>query len=177
MAGSGDDCEWEERLQDWIDGDLDPGESEAVLAHVARCASCGARIDALRALDDQLARCLPRLALDEDFNRRVRAGAGSISRDLASARARLERDWQDQESALLGVRRKIRNWIILNVLAISLLIALATVFWRLPDVSSWLDRLFARTPYPAWSVSLSLAAISTVVAFTIMGWLTTTEPD
>lgn len=175
MARPGNDCEWEDRLQDWIDGDLRADESEAVLAHAARCASRRARIDALCMLDNQLARSLPRLALDDDFNRRVLTVAASISRDLASARARLERDWLDQESALLRVRRRIRNRILLDVLALSLVTVLATTFWPMPD-SEWLDGTLSISD-PASSLSLSLAAISTVVAFAIVGLLAATERD
>lgn len=175
MAGSGEDCAWEERLQDWIDGDLDAGESEAVLAHAARCESCSERIETLRELDDQLARCLPPLALDEDFDRRVLGGVGSVPRDLASARSRIEREWQDQQEALRRGRRRIWNWIILDAGAISLLIAVATRFSPPPDAPAWPDRLLALTPDPAWSASLLLAAVSTAVALAIVGLLAMSE--
>lgn len=175
MAGSGEKCEWEERLQDWIDGDVDASESEAVFAHAAPCASCGERIEALRTLDAQLARCLPPLALDEGFDRRVLTGVGGVPRDLASARSRIEREWQDQQEALRRGQRRVWNWIILDAAAISLLIALATTSWPLPDAAAWSDRLLALTPDTVWSASLLLAAASTAVALAIVGLLATIE--
>ena len=175
MGGSRKNCEWEERLQDWIDGDVDAGEAEAVLAHAAGCASCGERIEALRTLDNQLASCLPRPALDDDFDRRVLASVGRISGELASARSRLQRDWQEQQTGLRRSRRRIWNWIILDAAAILMLIALATRFWSRPDVAAWADRLVALTPDPLWSVSLWLAASSTAVALAIVGLLAATK--
>ncbi len=176
MAGSGDDCEWQERLQEWIDGDLGAGESEAVLAHAARCASCGEQMNALRAIHDQLATCLPRTTLDDEFNRRVLMGVDSASTDVDSARAHLEGDRRAQEAALIRRLRRIYNWTILDLVGILLLTGLATTVWQtLPDVSAWLDREFALTDYSPWLVCVSLASLSTVVAFAIVRLLATTE--
>ena len=42
--------EVDERLDDWIDGDLEPGAAAEVQAHLAACAECQARERRLRQL-------------------------------------------------------------------------------------------------------------------------------
>ena len=48
--------EWNDRLQDWLDGDLDATETAALQAHMADCASCRARAEELQQLDRSLCR-------------------------------------------------------------------------------------------------------------------------
>jgi anti-sigma factor RsiW len=50
------DIQWNDRLQDWLDGDLDASDTAALLAHMADCAACRARADELQALDRSLRR-------------------------------------------------------------------------------------------------------------------------
>jgi anti-sigma factor RsiW len=62
------DIEWNDRLQDWLDGDLDAADAAALQAHMAGCAACRARADELQALDRSLRSAAPRLALDDAFD-------------------------------------------------------------------------------------------------------------
>jgi anti-sigma factor RsiW len=168
------DCEWEERLQDWLDGDIDASESQLVSAHAATCPTCGERLAALRALDDQLSVGLPPVALGQAFNRRVLAATGLLSRDTA-APARLEREWQQQKTWLLRGRRRIFFWVSIDILAVAALVALVASFGSRPISLAWLGRLMALAPHPGWYLLAALAALSSVAALSIVRVLATTE--
>ena len=40
---------WNDRLQDWLDGDLTAADAAALQAHMAECAMCRARAEELQA--------------------------------------------------------------------------------------------------------------------------------
>jgi len=131
VADSADHFEWDERLQDWIDGDLDPAASAALEAHLAGCDECQARLQAFRAVDATLSGSLARQTLPASFDRAVlervdrAANAGH-----AAARARLEQAWQAEIGAFSRQwRTAFRSMILNTVLATALL---ATLLTRLP---------------------------------------------
>jgi anti-sigma factor RsiW len=59
------DIQWNDRLQDWLDGDIDAADAAALQAHLADCDECRERIDELQALDRELRSAAPRLALGD----------------------------------------------------------------------------------------------------------------
>ena len=172
-------CDWEERLQDWIDGDLDPAQSAAFDEHIAGCLSCHARMNALQALDAALSRSFSQETPEESFDRRVLERiAAAATADRAAARARVEREWRDQMAALSRQWRNAWRSMILNGLAgAALLVALSTTFSILPSVSRLIDRIWLLTQDASLrpAIPLLVAAGSTVVALWLVRSLALTE--
>lgn len=101
--------EWNDRLQEWLDGDLSAADEAALQAHMAGCALCRARADELRELDFSLSTAAPRLALDAAFDARLFAQIDAIDDSKrAEARQRMERELQQNLQALArGWRRSL----------------------------------------------------------------------
>ena len=101
--------EWNDRLQDWLDGDLSAADEAALQAHMADCALCRARADELRELDFNLSSAAPRLALDDAFDARLFARIDAIDDSKrAEARQRMEQELQQNLQALArGWRRSL----------------------------------------------------------------------
>ena len=103
-AASDHHLEWNDRLQDWLDGDLSAADEAALQAHMADCALCRARADELRELDFSLSTAAPRLALDAAFDARLFAQIDAIDDSKrAEARQRMERELQQNLQALARV--------------------------------------------------------------------------
>jgi anti-sigma factor RsiW len=101
--------EWNDRLQDGLDGDLSAADEAALQAHMADCALCRARADELRELDFNLTTAAPRLALDDAFDARLFAQIDAIDDSKrAAARQRMEQELQQNLRALArGWRRSL----------------------------------------------------------------------
>jgi anti-sigma factor RsiW len=101
--------EWNDRLQDWLDGDLSATDEAALQAHMADCVLCRARAEELRELDFNLSTAAPRLALDTAFDARLFAQIDAIDDSKrAEARQRLEQELQQNLQALArGWRRSL----------------------------------------------------------------------
>jgi anti-sigma factor RsiW len=101
--------EWNDRLQDWLDGDLDASDEAALQAHMADCGLCRARADELRELDFNLASAAPRLALDDAFDAKLFAQLDAIDETKrAEARRRVEQELQrDLRTLARGWRRAL----------------------------------------------------------------------
>lgn len=96
---------WSDRLQDWLDGDVEPAGRALVESHIASCEQCSARAADLRALDDALRVAAPPLALDSAFDARLFAQIDAMDgSQRAAARQRIEQELQDNLTALA------RNW-------------------------------------------------------------------
>jgi anti-sigma factor RsiW len=123
--------EWNDRLQDWLDGDLSTAEGAALQAHMADCALCRARADELRELDFNLASAAPRITLDDSFNARLFAQIDAIDESQrAEARRRIEQELQQNLQALArGWRRS------LLVIATGAIAGVAVAF----GLASWLN--------------------------------------
>lgn len=97
--------EWDDQLQDWLDGELNGADSAAFEAHLAACDSCQQSLAALEKLDTALVAATPPLQLDQAFDQRLFARVETIDESKrAEARQRLELEWQQQMQALS------RNW-------------------------------------------------------------------
>lgn len=134
--------DWDEWLQDRIDGDLEPTQSTALDEHIASCSACRARLDALRAVDAALSGHLsgevPGASFDQIVLKHIVAAADA---DRDAARARVEQEWRDQMAVLSRQWHKAWRSMILNALAGSaLLVAMVTTLRALP----FLSRLTAR---------------------------------
>jgi anti-sigma factor RsiW len=110
--------EWNERLQDWLDGDLSAPETAALQAHMADCAMCRARAEELRQLDFQLTHANPRLALDAAFDSKLLARIDEIDESKrAEARRRVEQELQQDLQALARGWRRALLFILPGVVA------------------------------------------------------------
>jgi anti-sigma factor RsiW len=99
--------EWNDRLQDWLDGDLEAAETAALQAHLADCALCRTRAEELQELDRSLVSAAPRLTLGDAFDARIFAQIDAIDdSQRAEARRRMEQELQQNLQALAhGWRR------------------------------------------------------------------------
>jgi anti-sigma factor RsiW len=123
--------EWNDRLQEWLDGDLSASEAAALQAHMADCELCRARAEELRELDFNLANASPRLALDEAFDARLFARIDAIDEtQRAEARRRIEQELQQNLQALARGWRRALLFIIPGAIA-----GLALAF----GLASWLS--------------------------------------
>jgi anti-sigma factor RsiW len=124
--------EWEDRLQDWLDGDLDAADAAALQAHIVDCAACRARADALQSLDSNLRSAAPRLTLDDAFDAKLFAQIDAIDDSKrAETRQRIEQELQQNLQALARGWRRALLFIVPGVIAgVALAFALA---WWLSD--------------------------------------------
>jgi len=128
-AASDHHLEWNDRLQDWLDGDLSAADEAALQAHMADCALCRARADELRELDFNLSGAAPRLALDAAFDARLFAQIDAIDDSKrAEARQRMERELQQNLQALARGWRRALLFIIPGVIA-GVALAFALTWW------------------------------------------------
>jgi anti-sigma factor RsiW len=120
---------WNDRLQDWLDGDLDAADTVALQAHISDCALCRARAEELQALDRSLRSAAPRLALDETFDAKIFAQIEAIDdTKRAAARQRIEQELQQNLQALArGWRRAV--WFIVPGVVAGVALAFALTWW------------------------------------------------
>ena len=157
-SDSSEHFEWQERLQDWIDGDLDLAHRIAVDEHLANCAACRAHLSALRSLDAALTVGVVTQTLDVTFDRRVVDGLSAASETArVAARLRLEREWRDQQTALSHQWHDVWKSLTLNALAATaVLIALLTAFGLLPAASALIQHTLPVIQYVAFRPSVML---------------------
>jgi anti-sigma factor RsiW len=120
---------WNDRLQDWLDGDLDAADASALQDHMADCAMCRARAEELQALDYSLRNAAPRLALDDTFDARIFAQIEAIDDSKrAAARQRIEQELQHNLQALARGWRRALLFIVPGVIA-GVALAFALTWW------------------------------------------------
>jgi anti-sigma factor RsiW len=120
---------WNDRLQDWLDGDLDAADTAALQAHMADCPMCRARADELQALDQSLRSAAPRLALNDAFDAKIFAQIEAIDDSKrAEARKRIEQELQQNLQALARGWRRALLFIVPGVVA-GVALAFALSWW------------------------------------------------
>jgi anti-sigma factor RsiW len=123
------DIQWNDRLQDWLDGDIDAADAAALEAHMADCAACRARADELQALDRSLRSAAPRLALDDAFDARIFSQLDAFDdAKRAEARSRLEQELQQNLHALARGWRRALLFVVPGVIA-GVALAFALAWW------------------------------------------------
>jgi anti-sigma factor RsiW len=170
LADSTDHFEWDERLQDWLDRDLDPGEVAALEAHIAGCRPCQARLSAFRTVDEALSKSLPGETLSDSFDRVVLERIDVASKAArAAARARIQQEYQDEIGAFSRQWRTALRSMILNVLvATALLVAFLTQLSGSLSAAWLADQIgqFAFYAYSRPGLTLAvMAAATSLVAF------------
>jgi anti-sigma factor RsiW len=117
-AASEHRLEWNDRLQDWLDGDLSASEAAALQAHMTDCDLCRARAQELQELDRSLKSAAPRLELDAAFDARLFAQIDAIDESKrAEARRRVEQELQRDLQALARGWRRALLFIVPGVVA------------------------------------------------------------
>jgi len=148
MIPSEHHLEWNDRLQDWLDGDVEAGESVLVEAHLGQCPICQARLAELEQLDTALRAAAPRISLDAAFDQQLYAQIGAIDASIeekkrAQARERVEQELQQNLRALSRNWRRTLAFVIPGVIA-GLAIAFTLSVWL--DGSGLTRQLIAHAP-------------------------------
>jgi anti-sigma factor RsiW len=121
--------EWDGRLQDWLDGELNTAEAAVFEAHLAGCGECQQTVEALEKLDEALVEATPPMALDQAFDERLLAQIGAIDETKrAEARRRLEQEWQQELHALSRNWKRTLAFVIPGVIA-GIAFAFAVLAW------------------------------------------------
>lgn len=121
--------EWDARLQDWLDGELNTAESAVFETHLADCGTCQQSLEALEKLDAALVEASPPLRLDRDFDQRLLAQIEAIDDGKrAEARCRAEQEWQQQMQALSRNWKRTLAFVIPGVVA-GIALAFAVMAW------------------------------------------------
>jgi anti-sigma factor RsiW len=134
--------EWNDRLQDWLDGELNSADTAAFEAHLKACAECQQSVQELEELDTALVAATPALQLDTAFDARLFAKIEAIDDSKrAEARRQIEQEWQQQLQALSRNWRRTLAFVIPGVVA-GIAIAFAAAGWL--DSSGVTDSLVAQ---------------------------------
>jgi anti-sigma factor RsiW len=123
------DREWNDRLQDLLDGDVASGERHGFEAHVAGCTRCRAQFSKLKRLDSLLRSKMERPVVSGGFDQQVFARIAAMD-DLArdKVRRRMERELQENLQTLAaGWRRGLLSVIGGAIAGVAL--ALAFLAW------------------------------------------------
>jgi anti-sigma factor RsiW len=121
--------EWNERLQDWLDGELNGADTAAFEAHLTACAQCQQSVEEFEQLDTALIEASPPLQLNAAFDARLFAQIDTIDDSKrAEARRRIEQEWQQQIHALSRGWRRTLAFVIPGVVA-GIAIAFALASW------------------------------------------------
>ena len=151
-------CEdYEFELMELVDGALPAGRVAPVERHVATCARCRAFVADMTTVSDALDSSLPRAALSADFDDRLAARIGKLTRSASkeSAMAAAEREYR---KAVTELRAGLRWRTALNALATASVCGgvLSAVAYVAPAV---LDSLGVAEP-AAMTTSLVIAGVA-----------------
>lgn len=121
--------EWDGRLQDWLDGELNTAESAVFEAHLAGCGECQQTLEALEKLDEALVEATPPMELNQAFDQRLIAQIEAFDETKRiEARRRLEQEWQQQLQALSRNWKRTLAFLIPGVIA-GIAFAFAVLAW------------------------------------------------
>lgn len=120
---------WNDRLQDWLDGDAGASEGAEFEAHLAQCERCQNQLADFESLDKALRTAAPPVMLDKAFDARLFASIDALD-DSARIRTRerMEAELQANLEALSRGWRRSLALIIPGIIA-GIAVALAIVGW------------------------------------------------
>ena len=129
MKQPNEHAQWDDALQDWLDGELNDAESAAFEAHLAACGLCQRSLPEFEELDEALVESAPQLKLDANFDHALFAQIDAIdeSRRL-EARRRLEQEWQQQMQSLSRNWRRTLAFVIPGIIG-GIVLAVALMSW------------------------------------------------
>ena len=121
--------EWNDRLQDWLDGELTGADSARFEAHLTGCDECQRTLADFEQLDESLLEAAPPLTLNTAFDQQLFARIEAIDDSKRiEARRKLEVEWQEQLHALSRNWRRTLAFVIPGVVA-GIAIAFALTGW------------------------------------------------
>ena len=121
--------QWDDALQDWLDGDLNDAQSATFEAHLAGCGLCQQNLPELEELDEALIEAAPSLKLDANFDRALFAQIDAIDESKRlEARRRLEQEWQQQMQSLARNWRRTLAFVIPGIIG-GIVLAVALMTW------------------------------------------------
>jgi anti-sigma factor RsiW len=179
MSNPEHDLEWNDRLQDWLDGESDERERALAESHVASCASCQQRWRDLQTLDAALKDVSPRLTLNDTFDALLLAKIDEASdAQRSQARARAQAEFQAEIHALSRNWRRTLTTILPSVLAgIAIALALAMYF----DTAEWTQQFAAESAGEIQGVDASFihllltSTIGAAIGYVVARWMTAEE--
>ena len=129
MKQPNDHSQWDDALQDWLDGELNDAASAAFEAHLAACGLCQRSLPEFEELDEALIEAAPSLQLDAAFDQSLFAQIDAIDEGKRlEARRRLEQEWQQQMQSLRRNWRRTLAFVIPGVIG-GIVLAMALVSW------------------------------------------------
>jgi anti-sigma factor RsiW len=124
-----DHTEWDERLQDWLDGELEGDAAAAFEAHLRDCTRCQHNLARLEELDAALSEATPPMHLGSDFDAKLFARIDAIDESQRlEARRRLEQEWQQQMQSLARNWRRTLAFVIPGIIG-GIALAMALMAW------------------------------------------------
>jgi anti-sigma factor RsiW len=167
--------EWNDRLQDWLDGEADAVEGPLIEAHLAGCEICQERLTEFEHLEDELRTVTPALSLDESFDARLFSQIESVDEARrAAARQRLEQELQNNLQALSRSWRRSLAFVVPGIVAgIALAFALVSYF----DASGLTGKLVAEGASEfgrnsaSWVHMALTAGLGASIGGIMAGWL------
>ena len=167
--------QWNDRLQDWLDGALDATEAPVIEAHLADCAICQQRLGDFEQLEAQLRQAAPPLRLDTSFDARVFSQIESVDEaKRAAARQRIEQELQNNLQVLSQSWRRTLTFVIPGIAAG---VALAFALTSYLDSSGLTGRLVAEgaSEFGAnsanWVHAALIATLGASIGGVMAGWL------
>lgn len=129
MQQPGDHSQWQDSLQDWLDGELNPADSARFEAHLADCADCQSSLTEFEQLDEALIEAAPPLQLNAAFDQNLFSQIDAIDESKRlEARRRLEQEWQQQMQALARNWRRTLAFVIPGIIG-GIVLAVALMSW------------------------------------------------
>jgi anti-sigma factor RsiW len=158
--------EFEDRIIDWLDGELSAVERQTVENHVAACAACRNFAEELKSLDAVLASAIQRPALPGDFKSKMLRRV-ALEFSTQHSHASIAQRKQAEESEFQALRAKLPKRVLRANLGSGLdmlsYLGIAAIAWflldyalaHLPAISAALPNSIAQNPaqFLAWSFS------------------------
>jgi anti-sigma factor RsiW len=122
------DAEWNDRLQDLLDGSVATAERVRFESHVANCARCRAEFSKLKKLDAQLRSKLDAPNLSAQFDQQIYARIKALdAQSSEKARRRIDRELEENRAALSrDWRRALLSMASGAIAGVAVIIALIT---------------------------------------------------
>lgn len=168
-------AQWDDRLQDWLDGDLADADVLVFEAHLAGCELCQQRLADFERLENVLQSASPRLSLNEAFDARLFAQIDAIDEtQRAAARQKVELELQNNLRALTRSWRRTLAFVVTGVVGgLALAFALMGYF----DASGLTEKVVAEGASELGGNSANLIHIAFIAAMgasiggVMAGWL------
>jgi anti-sigma factor RsiW len=171
--------EWDDTLQDWLNGELAPAARARFAAHLESCEICSDQVAGFERVDEALTQALPRLTLDNAFERRLFSKIDAIDEHARAAKRRqAERELEAERRLLARTWRRSVLTVVPSVIAgIVLAVSLSSYFSGSELVGSLVaDGAAALGRNTAGMLHLGVTSlIGAGVGLTIARWLTRTS--